>query len=279
MAPTRPSSDSPTCASRSSTPSASPQRLPSPARHAAPEEWGALEFLPLDEGRYPGVRRGSPAAAGGGNRGDDPQRGRRGGGGGLPGRRIAFCQIADDHCRRGRADGATERSPALDGILALDAEVRSALTAQLGRAGRLMDVLGTIARLPRRPGRPGAGPRARPLRRRQAGRDHGPGVRRRLSAANRLGRLAWHALLAELDPARRLREDARRGRRQRGREDAASAASPRRPSTRRWTAPSTGSRSGCGSSVLLAGVVMNFLLAGVLFAVALACRFPRAVAR
>ena len=46
-----------------------PERLPSPARHAAPEDWGALEFLPLDEGRYPAYATVRAAAAAGGNRG------------------------------------------------------------------------------------------------------------------------------------------------------------------------------------------------------------------
>ncbi len=38
-----------------------PERLPSPARHAAPEDWGALEFLPLDEGTVSRIRHGSRA--------------------------------------------------------------------------------------------------------------------------------------------------------------------------------------------------------------------------
>ena len=46
-----------------------PERLPSPARHAAPEDWGALEFLPLDEERYPAYADRSPGGGRGGNRG------------------------------------------------------------------------------------------------------------------------------------------------------------------------------------------------------------------
>ncbi|HEX5578586.1 MAG TPA: 1-deoxy-D-xylulose-5-phosphate reductoisomerase, partial [Candidatus Limnocylindria bacterium] len=46
-----------------------PDRLPSPARHAAPEEWGSLEFLPLEADRYPAYAAVRRAAAAGGNRG------------------------------------------------------------------------------------------------------------------------------------------------------------------------------------------------------------------
>jgi 1-deoxy-D-xylulose-5-phosphate reductoisomerase len=46
-----------------------PQRLPSPARHGAPSDWGSLEFAPLEEGRFPAYRTVRTAAAAGGNRG------------------------------------------------------------------------------------------------------------------------------------------------------------------------------------------------------------------
>ena len=108
-----------------------PERLPSPARHAAPESWGALEFLPLDEGRYPAYAAVRQAASQGGNRGvilnaADEVAVAAFLAGGLP-----FTGIADTI---GRAvdQWGTDDEPSLDGIRALDTEVRSALTAQLG---------------------------------------------------------------------------------------------------------------------------------------------------
>jgi 1-deoxy-D-xylulose-5-phosphate reductoisomerase len=108
-----------------------PDRLPSPARHAAPEDWGALEFLPLDEGRYPAYATVRRAAAAGGNRGAilnaaDEVAVAAFLAGGLPFARIGET-IAEAVDRWG-----TDEEPALDGILGLDAEVRGALTAQLG---------------------------------------------------------------------------------------------------------------------------------------------------
>ena len=108
-----------------------PQRLPSPARHAAPEDWGALEFLPLDEGRYPAYATVRRAAAEGGNRGAilnaaDEVAVAAFLAGGLPFARIG--EIIDHAVDR----WGTDEEPSLDGIGALDAEVRSALTAKLG---------------------------------------------------------------------------------------------------------------------------------------------------
>ena len=108
-----------------------PQRLPSPARHAAPEDWGALEFLPLDEGRYPAYATVRRAAAEGGNRGvilnaaDEVAVAAFLSGG------LAFTGIGETIGHAVDRWGNDEEPP-LDGILALDAEVRSALTAQLG---------------------------------------------------------------------------------------------------------------------------------------------------
>jgi 1-deoxy-D-xylulose-5-phosphate reductoisomerase len=109
-----------------------PERLPSPARHAAPEAWGALEFLPLDEARYPAYATIRRAAAAGGNRGvilnaADEVAVAAFLAGDLPLTAIAgTIETALD--RWGNDD-----EPSLDGILALDAEVRGGLTAQLGR--------------------------------------------------------------------------------------------------------------------------------------------------
>jgi 1-deoxy-D-xylulose-5-phosphate reductoisomerase len=108
-----------------------PERLPSPARHAVPEDWGALEFLPLDEARYPAYASVRHAAAAGGNRGvilnaADEVAVAAFLAGGLP-----FAGIGQTIGQAVDRWG-TDEEPALDGILALDAEVRSALTAQLG---------------------------------------------------------------------------------------------------------------------------------------------------
>jgi len=108
-----------------------PERLPSPARHAAPEDWGALEFLPLDEARYPAYATVRRAAGEGGNRGvilnaADEVAVAAFLTGGLPFTRIAGT-IGEAVDRWG-----TDDEPSLDGIAALDADVRSALTSQLG---------------------------------------------------------------------------------------------------------------------------------------------------
>jgi 1-deoxy-D-xylulose-5-phosphate reductoisomerase len=108
-----------------------PQRLPSPARHAAPEDWGALEFLPLDEARYPAYAEVRRAAARGGNRGailnaaDEVAVAAFLAGG------LSFASIAETIAQAVDRWG-TDEEPSLDGIAALDAEVRSALTAQIG---------------------------------------------------------------------------------------------------------------------------------------------------
>jgi 1-deoxy-D-xylulose-5-phosphate reductoisomerase len=108
-----------------------PERLPSPARRASPEDWGPLEFLPLDEARYPAYATVRRAAAEGGNRGvilnaaDEVAVAAFLAGG------LAFTRIADTIA--GAVDRwGTDDEPSLDGIQALDTEVRHALTAQLG---------------------------------------------------------------------------------------------------------------------------------------------------
>ena len=88
-----------------------PERLPSPARHAAPEDWGALEFLPLDEGRYPAYATVRARGRRGRQPRRDPERGRRGGGGGLPGRRPALHAHRRNHRRTRSTDGGPMRSP------------------------------------------------------------------------------------------------------------------------------------------------------------------------
>ena len=110
-----------------------PERLPSPARQAPPEAWGALEFEPLDAGRYPAYRAVRDAAEAGGNRGvilnaaDEVAV-------------AAFLAGALDYPGIAATIDASvarwggDRELPLDGIVALDAEVRGALTADLGLA-------------------------------------------------------------------------------------------------------------------------------------------------
>ena len=118
-----------------------PERLPSPARAAAPAEWGSLEFAPLADADYPAYAVARAAADAGGNRG-------------------AILNAADEvavdafldgafrsrgsrrSSRRPSTAGARPDEPDLDGIIALDAEVRD---RGLGRGARLMDVVGTVA--------------------------------------------------------------------------------------------------------------------------------------
>jgi 1-deoxy-D-xylulose-5-phosphate reductoisomerase len=107
-----------------------PERLPSPARQAAPEEWGALEFSHLDEDRFPAYRVVRLAAERGGNRGTILNAADEVAVASFLDGAIPFTRIA------GVIDEAVERwgtddEPALDAIVSLDAEVRAALGREL----------------------------------------------------------------------------------------------------------------------------------------------------
>jgi len=111
-----------------------PRRLPSPARHAAPQEWGNLQFEALDEGRFPAYDAVRAAAAAGGNRGTILNAADEAAVAGFLAGTITFPRIA------GVIAGAVERwgdasEPALDEIVALDDEVRAALSVELGMGG------------------------------------------------------------------------------------------------------------------------------------------------
>jgi 1-deoxy-D-xylulose-5-phosphate reductoisomerase len=111
-----------------------PERLPSPARQAPPEEWGALEFARLDPELYPAYAAVRAAADAGGNRGTilnaaDEVAVAAFLAGSLPFNGIAGT-IASAVDRWG-----TDLEPSLDDILSLDAEVRRALSAELGIGG------------------------------------------------------------------------------------------------------------------------------------------------
>jgi 1-deoxy-D-xylulose-5-phosphate reductoisomerase len=111
-----------------------PERLPSPARAAPPEAWGDLQFLPLDEGRFPAYSTVRAAAAAGGNRGTILNAADEVAVAAFLAGTIEFARISaiieQAVARWGAAD-----EPELDGIAALDAEVRAALSAELGIGG------------------------------------------------------------------------------------------------------------------------------------------------
>jgi 1-deoxy-D-xylulose-5-phosphate reductoisomerase len=107
-----------------------PARLPSPARRAAPDTWGSLEFAPLQTGTYPAYDAVRAAAAGGGNRGTILNAADEVAVSAFLQGRIPFTDIA------GTIDGAVgrwgaENEPDIDEIVALDDEVRSTLTREL----------------------------------------------------------------------------------------------------------------------------------------------------
>lgn len=111
-----------------------PDRLPSPARHASPETWGPIGFARLDEARYPAYPVVRAAAAAGGNRGTILNAADEVAVDAFLGRAIALPRIAEVLA------GAVTRwgddaEPSLEEIAALDAEVRTALTAELGVRG------------------------------------------------------------------------------------------------------------------------------------------------
>lgn len=108
-----------------------PARLPSPARQAAPEAWGPIEFASLDEARYPAYRVVRDAAAAGGNRGTILNAADEVAVAAFLAGAIGFPRIA------GVIEDAVDRwgdddEPGLETIGALDAEVRATLGAELG---------------------------------------------------------------------------------------------------------------------------------------------------
>ena len=108
-----------------------PERLPSPARHALPEAWGPINFAALEEARYPAYRVVRDAATAGGNRGailnaadEVAVAAFLDGAIGL----LGIAEVLDQAVTRWGADA----EPSLEEVDALDAEVRSTLTAELG---------------------------------------------------------------------------------------------------------------------------------------------------
>jgi 1-deoxy-D-xylulose-5-phosphate reductoisomerase len=111
-----------------------PERLPSPARHVSPQEWGSLDFATLEPGRYPAYDIVRLAAAAGGNRGTILNAADEVAVGAFLAGAIPFPRIGEVIAE------AVERwadpvEPALDVIVGLDAEIRSTLSVELGLGG------------------------------------------------------------------------------------------------------------------------------------------------
>ena len=107
-----------------------PERLPSPASASAPADWGSLEFLPLADADYPAYAAARRAAEAGGNRGTILNAADEVAVAAFLDGRIGFTAIAETIESAVERWGAADE-PELDDIAALDAEVRSALSAEI----------------------------------------------------------------------------------------------------------------------------------------------------
>jgi 1-deoxy-D-xylulose-5-phosphate reductoisomerase len=111
-----------------------PERLPSPALHASPEDWGDLQFEALAPGRFPAYDAARAAAAAGGNRGTILNAADETAVAAFLAGTIRFPRIAGVIADAVERWGA-EAEPNLDEIVALDAEVRATLSLELGLGG------------------------------------------------------------------------------------------------------------------------------------------------
>jgi 1-deoxy-D-xylulose-5-phosphate reductoisomerase len=112
-----------------------PSRMPSPASPSDPTAWGALEFRALDEQRFPAYRITREAAAAGGNRGTVLNAADEVAIAAFLEGRIGFDRIAGT-LEEAVARWGEDEEPDLDGITALDAEVRQGLAGSLKTTGR-----------------------------------------------------------------------------------------------------------------------------------------------
>jgi 1-deoxy-D-xylulose-5-phosphate reductoisomerase len=103
-----------------------PERLPSPVPSSAPADWGSLEFAPLTDADHPAYAAVRAAAEAGGNRGVILNAADEVAGEAFLAGRIEFPAIADTIGSAVERWGSPDE-PDLDGIIALDAEVRSSL--------------------------------------------------------------------------------------------------------------------------------------------------------
>jgi 1-deoxy-D-xylulose-5-phosphate reductoisomerase len=104
-----------------------PTRLPSPARRSSPEAWETLTFAPLPAGAFPAYEAVRSAADAGGNRGTILNAADEVAVAAFLAGGIAFPAIAETIASAVDRWG-DDREPALDEIVALDAEVRASLT-------------------------------------------------------------------------------------------------------------------------------------------------------
>lgn len=111
-----------------------PERLPSPGQRSGPEAWGSLEFDVLEAGRYPAYDMVRRAAANGGNHGTILNAADEVAVEAFLAGTVSFPRIAatiEDAVTRWGAPV----EPDLDDIIELDAEVRGALSIDLGIGG------------------------------------------------------------------------------------------------------------------------------------------------
>jgi 1-deoxy-D-xylulose-5-phosphate reductoisomerase len=111
-----------------------PERLPSPARQAPPEAWAALTFAPLSAGSYPAYDVVREAAAAGGNRGTILNAADEVAVAAFLAGTLPFVGIGET-IERAVERWESDEAPGLEGIVALDGEVRAALSADLGLGG------------------------------------------------------------------------------------------------------------------------------------------------
>ena len=111
-----------------------PERLPSPAGHGLPEDWGDLQFEALAPGRFPAYDAARAGAAAGGNRGTILNAADETAVAAFLAGSIRFPRIASVIAEAVERWGAAPE-PDLAGIVALDAEVRTALSVELGLSG------------------------------------------------------------------------------------------------------------------------------------------------
>jgi 1-deoxy-D-xylulose-5-phosphate reductoisomerase len=108
-----------------------PERHPSPARTASPEQWQPLEFAPLEPSRYPAYAVVRAAAEAGGNRGTILNAADEVAVAAFLAGAIRFTQIAST-LEQAVDRWGNDSEPTADQIVDLDAEVRTALTTELG---------------------------------------------------------------------------------------------------------------------------------------------------
>jgi 1-deoxy-D-xylulose-5-phosphate reductoisomerase len=108
-----------------------PERHPSPARVAAPEDWQPLTFAPLDPARFPAYATVRAAAEAGGNRGTVLNAADEVAISAFLIGALPFPGIAAT-IERAIGQWGSDAEPGLDEIAALDAEVRGSLEGELG---------------------------------------------------------------------------------------------------------------------------------------------------